>query len=112
MKSVYYKNIADEKWFKLSLAEQLANICSEVERAEKWQFKDKDIFWKTVSRALELFDLTFQDPRWKIASKKEIGRVRELFCDAIFGGEEYNTSIKDLNSYFLPFMYLTQKRRS
>ena len=107
MKKILHKELAAGKWFKLSLAEQMANIGSEVSRAGKWQKKDKDIFWGAVERASELFDLTLSDPRWK-GRLREIARVREVFCDAVFGGNEYQTSFLGLENYFLSFAFLAR----
>lgn len=98
------------RWFQLSLAEQLANIGSEVSRAHKWQRKDENIFWGAVDRALELFDLTLIDPRWGRSCLLEIARVREVFCDAFFGGKNYQSSFKDLERYFLLFAFLVRQR--
>jgi len=109
MRKFLHKELAAGKWFKLSLAEQLANIGSEVSRAGKWQEKDKNIFWGAVERALELFDLTLEDQRWR-GRLKEIARVREIFCDTVLGGKEYRSSLKDLERYFLPFTFFVRRK--
>ncbi len=88
-----------KSWQKLSLVEQLANIGSEVYRAKRWQGENEQYFNNAVDRALELFDLTIADPRWK-KRLKEICRVREIFCDIIFGDNQYNTTLEDLDKYF------------
>ena len=108
MKKTIHKGLASGRWFKLSLAEQMANIGSEVSRAGKWQEKDKNIFWNTVERALELFDLTLKDVRWQ-GRLWEIARMREVFCDTVLGEKDYQTSFKDLEQYFLPFALLARK---
>jgi len=97
-----HKNLADGRWQKLSLMEQLGNIGGEVSRARNWKGKDEKIFNGAVERALELFDLTLQDSRW-IGRLKEINRAREVFCDAILGGKEYKSALEDLDKYFLDF---------
>lgn len=102
MKITFHKQLADGRWHQLSLEEQLGNIGSEVGRAERAQHKDKKLFWGAVERALELFDLTLEDTRWR-GRRWEIARARELFCDAVYGGKEYHTSLKDLSRYFLSF---------
>ena len=99
---VIHKELAKGKWFQLSLCEQLGNIGSEVNRALCWKDKDQNNFEGAVERALELFELTLKDPRWK-KRLREIARARELFCDAITGGKEYKTSLKDLNQYFFNY---------
>jgi hypothetical protein len=111
MSTFFHKELAKGRWFEFSLAEQLANIGSEVSRAAKWQNKDKDIFYGAINRALELFDLTLADSRWK-GRFLEIARTREIFCDAIFEGENYQISLKDLESYFLPFVFLAQQQKT
>lgn len=109
MNILFHKETALGKWFQFSLAEQLANIGSEVGRASKWQGKDENLFWGAANRALELFDLTLQDHRWR-GRLKEIARVRELFCGALFGENNYNSSIKDIERYFLPFTFLARRQ--
>lgn len=109
MRKFFHKEMASGRWFQLPLAEQMANIGSEVSRACKWQGKDKNIFWNAVKRALELFDLTLEDSRWRGGRLREIARVREVFCDAVLGGKNYQTSLKDLERYFLPFVFLARR---
>ena len=99
---LFHKELAGGRWFTLSLAEQLGNIGSEVGRASQWQGREEKLFQEAVERALELFDLTLADSRWK-GRLREIARAREVFCDAVLGGNEYASSMKDLNHYFLPF---------
>lgn len=108
MKKFLHKELAEGKWFQLSLAEQLASIGSEVSRAKKWQGKDKNIFLAAVERALDLFDLTLSDKRWK-GRLGEIARAREIFCDTFFGGSNYHNSFEDIERYFLPFAFFVRK---
>ncbi len=97
-----HKELASGRWFELSLAEQLGNIGSEVLRASRQKDKNDGLFWGAVERALDLFDLTLSDPRWK-GRYREIGRAREVFCDAIYGGKLYKSSFPDLVRYFDTF---------
>ncbi len=94
-----HKALKAGRWQKLSLAEQLANIGSEVSRALNWQGKDQKLFEGAVERALELFDLTLKDWRWR-GRLQEINRAREVFCDAVYGGKLYKSSLQDLVRYF------------
>jgi len=107
MRKFFHKELAEGKWFQLSLAEQLSNIGSEVSRTNKWQKKNQKLFQNASERALELFDLTLEDTRWR-GRLREIARLREIFCDALFGGKNYKSSLKDLENYFLPFTFLSQ----
>ncbi|TSC96801.1 MAG: hypothetical protein Athens101426_41 [Parcubacteria group bacterium Athens1014_26] len=103
-----HQELAMGKWQQLSFCEQLANIGSEISRATRWQNKDQKIFEGAVDRALELFDLTLDDPRWR-GRLREIARAREVFLDAISGGKEYNSSLKDLERYFFSFAYCARQ---
>lgn len=107
----FYTELAAGRWFKISLMEQLGNIGSEVGRAAQWQEKDPKIFNNAVERALELFDLTLNDERWR-GRRSEIARARELLCDAAYGNNTYNTSIKDLDRYFFLFAYAARRHSS
>ena len=100
--------ISRERWFTLSLADQLGNIGSEVGRAAKWQGKDEKSFWGAVARALELLDLTREDARWK-KRRPELDRAREVVADAILGGREYGSRLADLEPYFMRFALFTRK---
>ena len=106
-----HKELASGRWFELSLMEQLGNIGSEVGRACKWQNKDQKVFNNTVDRALDLFDLTLSDSRWK-GRLREIGRAREVFCDIIFGDKQYKTTLEDLEKYFNQFAFVVQNRKA
>jgi len=107
-KQIIHKDLAAGKWFKLSLMEQLGNIGSEVSRARRAQDNNPGRFRNAVDRALELFDLTLSDSRWQ-GRLKEIGRAREVFCDAISGGKEYGSSLSDLERYFNQFALAARK---
>ncbi|MBI2591788.1 MAG: hypothetical protein HYW34_03885 [Candidatus Brennerbacteria bacterium] len=104
-----HKNLAAGRWFTLSLTEQMGNIGSEVWRASRArQGKDEERFWGAVERALELFDFTIDDPRWS-GRLREIARAREVFCDAVYGGQLYKSSFEDLIRYFDLFAYVARK---
>jgi len=103
---IIHKELASGRWFTMTLAEQLANIGSEVYRSINWFRKnDKERFQKAFERALELFDLTLDDERWKMRTK-EITRSRELFCSLLTASELYpdlELQFDSMNRYFLQF---------
>src|SRR5260370_34747207 len=81
-----HATLATGRWSTLTLAEQLANVGSEVERTiAAWEARRTDRFDKALARALELFDLTAGDDRWRGHRRREILRAREEFCRLFFG---------------------------
>lgn len=106
---LFHREMADGRWHLFSLAEQMGNIGSEVHRAilRRRQGEEKG-FQYAFERALELFDLTLEDPRWSAPRKREIGRAREVFCDALWGENEYQTDLASLDTYFLQFAILAR----
>lgn len=97
-----HQGLAGGRWQQLSLAEQLANVGSEVGRMRRWRGRDERLMAGAFARALELLDLTLVDPRWRYRLR-EIARARELLCDAAAGGSDYGTTLEDLDRYFLAF---------
>ena len=100
---------AKASWAKFSLVEQMANIGSEVSRAFRAQGNQMR-YWGAVSRALDLFYLTVDDPRWR-GRLREILRVRELFAAAALENDEYKTSLEDLDRYFDYFARMARANR-
>jgi hypothetical protein len=96
-------------WAKFSLIEQMANIGSEVSRALRSK-GNQTRHWGAVTRALDLFWLTIEDPRWK-GRRREILRARELFAAAALGSDEFKTSLEDLDRYFDCFTWLARSNR-
>ena len=71
-----------ERWASLSLAEQMANIGSEVGRSAKWLTKNKpDLAEGAFNRATELMDLTLDYGR-----QGSLSYLEKYFCQfaAIF----------------------------
>lgn len=97
-----------ERWRKMTLAEQIGNIGSEVSRTASAQGKDESRFNNALARALELFDLTLSDLRWR-GRMWEIGRMREVFCDTVLGSTEYGDNFIDLQKYFDQFALATTR---
>ena len=86
---------AAAQWAELALVDQLANVGSEVERA---------------IRALELFDLTAADPRWRGPRRREILRAREEFCRLFHASDAAPGSAEGLRRYFLAFAVAARRR--
>ena len=90
----------------------MANIGSEVERAIRSHGAGKSSrFESAFDRALELFDLTGTDPRWRGGRRREILRAREEFCRLFFDPEVPGNSADGLRRYFFHFALLAQEAR-
>jgi hypothetical protein len=106
-----HRELAAGRWREFTLAEQLANVGSEVGRMRRWRRRDERLAEAAFARALELLDLTLDDPRWR-ARVREVARARELLCDAAAGGREYGTTLDDLDRYFLAFAVAARRQRA
>jgi len=90
------------RWTELSVVEQLANVGSEVERAIRAQDAGRiDRRDHALARALELFDLTASDPRWRGPRRREILRLRECFCGVLLSEHPDPDDATFLRKYFL-----------
>jgi len=92
------------RWKEMSLAQQLGNVGSEVERAFSMKRRGReDLASAAFDRSLDLMDLTLSDPRWRGAKLRELARLREFFCDMFLGENVYGMSEEFLSRYFLAF---------
>jgi len=98
------------RWGTMPIAEQLAHVGSEVERTlrahEAGNGPRRD---HALARALELFDLTATDPRWRGARRREILRAREAFCAHLFTPSPDAGPDLGLRRYFLAFAVLARR---
>jgi hypothetical protein len=102
MSDIQHRDLAAGRWWQLSLAEQLGNIGSEVSRAAKWTGRNTGLARGALDRALELFDLTLDDPRHRAspARLRELARAREVVVDFFEGANEYQSTAASLQKYF------------
>jgi hypothetical protein len=102
MSALQHRDLAAGRWWELSLAEQLGNIGSEISRASRWTGRNEALAQGALERALELFDLTLDDPRHRQseARLREIARAREVVCDFFAGPNEYQSTAESLQKYF------------
>ncbi len=105
-----HTSLANGRWHTLTLAEQLGNIGSDVERAFRAHAQGRpDRFVLAFDRALELFDLTVADPKLSAPRRREILRAREQFC-RVFFDETCETDLSDyLQKYFLQFAVVARR---
>lgn len=104
--------LAAGRWQALTLAEQLGNIGSEVGRAIRaGERHHEQRFSGALDRALDLFDLTLADPRWKGHRLREIARAREVTCDFLVGDNDYGSTTGSLDGYVLQFAFAARRNR-
>jgi hypothetical protein len=113
MKDVKHREMAGGRWWKLTLAEQLGNVGSEVSRALKWRSRDPRIAQGALERALELIDLTLADPRHRrsVARLREIARAREVLLDFLVGPNQYGSTAAGLQRYFDAYAVAASRKR-
>lgn len=93
-----------ERWRTLTLLEQMAHVGSEVERSIRaHESGRRERWWKSLERALELFDLTAADERWRGPRRREVLRAREEVCRLFFADHPPSDSARGLRRYFLEF---------
>ena len=102
MSDVQHRDLAGGRWWTLSLFEQLGNIGSEISRATKWSGRNDTLARGAVERALELFDLTLDDPRHRQSPPRlrELARAREVVVDFFVGANDYHSTAEGLQRYF------------
>lgn len=103
--SAIHREMADGRWHTLTLAEQLGNIGGEVSRALGWRGRNEEVSTRALERALDLFDLTLDDPRNRrsVARLREVARAREVVVDFLAGSNEYGSTPASLLRYFDAF---------
>ena len=103
-------DLQNNRWYELTLVEQMANIGSEIERAIKWKNKgNSDYAGLANIRALELFDLTLNDKRYG-KGIREITRARELWLDYYMGENQYSQTENQWKKYFLGFAFAARNK--
>jgi hypothetical protein len=104
-KRFIHKDLANGRWFELSLIEQLGNVGSEVERTIQWKRKgNMEQSLAACERALELLYLTIEDPKNK-GRLKEVVRVRAMFADCYMGINEFGFTDDFWQKYFYDLSY-------
>jgi hypothetical protein len=109
--TVQHRDLADGRWYTLSLPEQLGNVGSEISRAIRWTSRNPDTARAAWYRALELIDLTLDDPRLRQSRPRlrEIARMREIVVDYFDGPNRYGSTPSSLQKYFDAFALLARR---
>lgn len=107
-----HRELAAGRWWELTLAEQLGNVGSEFGRAVRWSSRNPALAEAAFHRALELIDLTLDDPchRRSLARLREIARVREVVVDFLAGPNQFGSTGPSLQKYFDAFALAARRR--
>ncbi|MFH0739566.1 MAG: hypothetical protein V1819_00300 [bacterium] len=96
-----------KRWQSLTLAQQMGNIGSEVQRAFSMQKRgEEEQKEKSIDRFLEMIDCSLADKRWQKRCL-EICRLREVLCDYFFAKNSFGNSFENLINYFNGFALKT-----
>jgi hypothetical protein len=103
---------AARRWYTRTLIDQLANVGSEVDRAIRAHDAGNDVrFENALARALELFDMTAADERWRGHRRREILRAREEFCRLFYDDDVPANSAAGLRNYFFHFAVAARRQQ-
>jgi len=103
---IIHKELVGDRWNKLSIAEQMANVGCDVERTIRWRNKGNlDNSRCAFERALELLMFTIADPKNK-KRLSELCRLKEVLVDYFFGENQYYCTDEFFQKYFLNFNYM------
>ena len=93
-----------EKWYSMSVEEQISNIGGEVNRAINWEKKGNiDRARNFCNKAKELLQISIEDPK----NRHRIGEFFNGICeldDRFFGDNKYNTTDEMLRKYYDAFI--------
>lgn len=110
MTKFIHQDLAGGRWQTMTLAEQLANVGSEFERAWSWRGKGRtDLSESAFDRMSELLYLTIGDKRWRGSTLRELTRLREEINGEWLSRRK--SVPKDLSNYFLNFAVWARARR-
>ncbi len=106
-----HKSLSLERWGKMSISEQMANIGSEVCRSLNWRKKrNEELSRKAIERALELIDFSL-DSHKSFPRLKEFARLREAVVDYFYGSNQFASTEELWRKYFDHFNYAARKNR-
>ncbi|MBC8323191.1 MAG: hypothetical protein H8E70_06455 [Candidatus Marinimicrobia bacterium] len=109
---IQHKELALGRWAKMSLAEQMANIGSEISRAIHWRNKNNEKYsHNSINRALELITLSIDAVENK-SHLKELTRLREAINDYFYGDNEFSSSDLSWQKYFDHFNYSARLKQN
>ena len=112
MSGIQHKSLAAGRWRELTLFEQFGNVGSEISRAAKWRSRNPALAEGALHRALELLDLTLDDPRIRQSGPRlrEIARSRKVVVDFFAGTNVYGSTADSIQRYFDAYAIAARRR--
>jgi hypothetical protein len=110
--TVVHRDLAGGRWWQLTLAEQLGHVGSEISRTARWTARNPEVAERAFHRALELLDLTLDDPRHRasLPRLRELARCREVVVDFFAGPNEFGSTAESLQRYFDAFAVAARRK--
>ena len=96
-----HQDLNIEIWQSKPFLEKMANIGSEVFRANKWREINKNDADLAFFRSVELIDLTKANRNLSEGEKFELFRFKEYWCDYYLYNNIYNFTGKWFDDYFM-----------
>jgi hypothetical protein len=110
--SEIHAELALGRWQEMTLAEQMANIGSEVSRAIKWQNKNNEpYFLRAFDRLHDLVYMTIEAVTIE-SHLRELTRLREMLNDYFVGENEFHSSPENFLKYFDQFAIRHRRQRT
>ncbi len=104
MMNYIHKELASGKWQTFSFMFQMGNIASDVSRVIMLHGINKERSMGALQRALELLDLTIEDPK-NINRLKELRQLRKALADYFCVDNVDQSTDQHWTNYFYPFAY-------
>jgi hypothetical protein len=105
------KELAGERWNKLSIIEQMTNIGCDVDRAICLRNEGKlDYSRNAFNRAIELLDFTIADPKNK-KRWNELCPLKDHLIDYFVYDNKYATSDEWFQKYFSYFSHIHRSQK-
>lgn len=93
-----------EKWFSMTIQEQISNIGSEVLRADRWKQKgNRERMRAYYDAAISFLCLSIRDPK-NAAGKNELNLCIDELADYFIGENRWGTTSETLRKYYNAFL--------
>ncbi len=108
MKSNFINRFNVERWHSFSFEEQMGHIGCEITRARNWKIKSALTSKSALSRALDLIEITQNDPKVTMQHSKTLLNFRAI-VENNFNSQSHNDSLEVLDKHCLEFALVARK---